>query len=83
MHWTNESVLRFAGGRDPVVAIEEAARNQVLAALDAGWQGPPFNPIKLADMRGIPVEADADVRDARTVARRGGLRIQFNPTHAR
>ncbi|MFC0389706.1 ImmA/IrrE family metallo-endopeptidase [Muricoccus vinaceus] len=81
--WTNASVLRFAGDRDPVEAIEEAAREGVLAALDAGWKGPPFNPIALADIRGIPVEANADVRDARTVAAGGHIRIQFNPTQPR
>lgn len=81
--WTNASVLRFAGDRDPVAAIEEAAREGVLAALDAGWKGPPFNPIALADIRGIPVEANADVRDARTVATGDQVRIQFNPTQPR
>ncbi len=81
--WTNASVLRFAGDRDPVEAIEEAARAQVLAALDAGWKGPPFNPIALADIRGIPVEANADVWDARTVSAGDHLRIQFNPTQPR
>ncbi len=83
INWTNASVLRFAGDRDPVEAIEEAARAEVLAALDAGWTGPPFNPIALADIRGIPVEANADVRDARTVAAGDRLRIQFNPTQPR
>lgn len=81
--WTNASVLRFAGNRDPVEAIEEAARAEVLAALDAGWKGPPFNPIALADIRGIPVEANADVRDARTVTAGDRLWIQFNPTQPR
>jgi len=83
INWTNASVLGFAGDRDPVEAIEAAARAEVLAALDAGWKGPPFNPIALADIRGIPVEANADVRDARTVTAGDGLRIQFNPTQPR
>ena len=83
INWTNASVLRFAGDRDPVEAIEEAARAEVLAAIDAGWKGPPFNPIALADIRGIPVEANADVRDARTVAVGNCLRIQFSPTQPR
>lgn len=81
--WTNASVLGFAQGRDPVVAIEEAARAQVLGAMDAGWQGPPFNPLALADLLGIPIEADADVRDARAVPDNGGVKIQFNPTQPR
>ena len=81
--WTNSSVLRFANGRNPIDAIEHTARNQVLVAMDAGWQGPPFSPIALAGIKGIPVEANADVRDARTVAIEGTLRIQFNPTQPR
>lgn len=83
INWTNRSVLQFANGRDPIDAIEQAARNQVLVAIDAGWQGPPFSPIALAGIKGIPVEANADVRDARTVALEGTLRIQFNPTQPR
>ncbi len=81
--WTNPSVLRFAGKRDPVAAIEAAARDQVLRAMDAGWKGPPFNPIGLADLRGIAVEASGDVRDARTVPSGDSVRIQFNPSQPR
>lgn len=83
INWTNPSVLRFARGRDPVIAVEEAARDQVLRALDAGWKGPPFNPIGLADLRGISVEASGDVRDARTVPNGDTMRIQFNPSQSR
>lgn len=83
INWTNASVLQFAQGRDPVAAIEEAARAQVLQALDAGWEGPPFNPLILADIKGIPVEASADVKDARTVPGGSGVKIQFNPTQPR
>lgn len=81
--WTNASVLRFANGRDPVAAVEDAARKQVLKALDAGWKGPPFNPLGLADIQGIPVEASAEVKDARTVPIGNGVKIQFNPTQPR
>lgn len=81
--WTNESVLRFAGGGNPVATIERKARELVLKARDAGWQGPPFNPLFLADFLGIPVEASANVPDARTVSATTGLRIQFNPTQPR
>jgi hypothetical protein len=59
------------------------ARELVLRARDRGWQGPQFNPIAIAELLKIPVEATADVADARTVATTQGLRIQFNPTQPR
>lgn len=83
INWTNESVLRFAGQADPVAKVEETARACVLKALDAGWSGPPFNPLFLADQLRIPVEANSQVRDARAVPDNGGVRIQFNPTQPR
>jgi hypothetical protein len=81
--WTNKSVLRFAGQEDPIAKVEQAARACVLKALDAGWSGPPFNPLFLADQLRIPVEANSQVRDARAVPDNGGVRIQFNPTQPR
>jgi len=83
INWTNLSVLRFAGNEDPVAKVEQTARTCVLKALDAGWSGPPFNPLFLADQLRIPVEANAQVRDARAVPDNGGVRIQFNPTQPR
>jgi O-acetyl-ADP-ribose deacetylase (regulator of RNase III) len=81
--WTNKSVVSFAGADDPVVLIEKKARDLVLRARDAGWNGPPFNPIGIADLLKIPVEANAEVPDARTMPTKDGLKIQFNPTQAR
>lgn len=83
MLWTNRSVLRFAGNSDPISLIEAKARELVLRARDAGWAGPPFNPLAIADLLNIPVEANSDVTDARTVARDGGVKIEFNPTKPR
>ncbi len=82
--WTNESVLAFAGEVDPVTAIEVRARSAVLAALDRGWNGPPFDPIRLADLLNLNVEARADIPDARTILGLDGQPlIQFNPTRPR
>ncbi len=81
--WTNKSVLRFAGKSDPIGLIEEKARELVLRARDAGWSGPPYNPIAIADLLNIPVEASGDVADARTVATESGIKIEFNPTRPR
>jgi O-acetyl-ADP-ribose deacetylase (regulator of RNase III) len=84
MHWTNRSVVRFAAGEDdPVALIEQKARELVLRARDAGWEGPPFNPLAIAKLLNIGAEANADVIDARTISNEKGLSIQFNPTQPR
>src|SRR6266852_6798725 len=84
MQWTNRSVVRFAAGEDdPVGLIERKARELVLRARDAGWEGPPFNPLAIAKLLNIPAEANGDVIDARTISNENGLRIQFNPTQPR
>lgn len=83
--WTNESVLRFAGLRDPVEAIVARAREIVMTAMDAGWSGPPFDPLALAEnFLRVAVAANPDVPDARTVATsKDRLRIEFNPNRPR
>ena len=78
--WTNKSVLALAGREDPIAAIERKARELVLHARDKGWDGPPFNPLFIADLLKIPVTANASVADACIVATNGKLQIQFNPT---
>jgi hypothetical protein len=81
--WTNKSVLEFAGGADPILLIEAKARALVLKARDGGWSGPPYNPLAIADLLKIQVEANSDVADARTVAVGDRIRIEFNPTRPR
>lgn len=82
--WTNSSVLLFAEGADPIEAIEKKARDVALDAIDKGWEGPPFDPIRLADMLKLAVSARDEVADARTVPHgRSGLVIEFNPSRAR
>jgi len=82
--WTNPSVLRLAGGADPVETIVRRARSVVTAALDDGWSGPPYDPIELARRLGVRVVGSDDVRDARTVAGDdGSLQIEFNPSRPR
>jgi O-acetyl-ADP-ribose deacetylase (regulator of RNase III) len=83
IQWTHKSVVRMAEGDDPVAAIERKARELVLRARDAGWQGPPFSPIAIADLLRIPVEANADIADASTIPTAAGVKIQFNPTQPR
>ena len=65
--WTNKSVESFADGADPVEKIQENARDWVLKAIEAGWEGPPYNPIEIAKLMGITVEPSYDIADARTI----------------
>jgi len=84
MRWTNQSVKNFAGSHDPISHMKEHAKDIVLWALDKGWQGPPFDPLKLADLLKIPVVPSASIPDARTTpigARK--FQIEFNPTRPR
>jgi hypothetical protein len=82
--WTNTSVRLFAGENDPLEVIQKRAREIVLRAMDQGWSGPPFDPIALSGLLGIPVSPRADIRDARTVpAGESGLCIEYNPTRPR
>jgi hypothetical protein len=71
--WTNPSVLAFARGRDPVEAISDLAQHVVLAAVDSGWEGPPFDPFELADLLGVPLAARQGLSDARTVPHEGAV----------
>jgi len=78
--WTNASVLKFAEGRDPVKVVVQFARDIVLDAIDKGWSGPPFDPMKLADLRGLRTSPRGDIRDARTVlAGHDRVLIEYNP----
>lgn len=78
--WTNTSVLSFAAGRDPIRTVVQVARDVVLEAIDRGWPGPPFDPMKLADLQGLLIAPRGDIRDARTVpADNNRLLIEYNP----
>jgi len=78
--WTNSSVIKFAEGRDPVQMVVQVARDIVLEAIDRGWSGTPFDPMKLADLRGLAISPRGDIRDARTVpAGHNRFLIEYNP----
>ena len=83
-YWTNPSVLQFAGDADPFNLITEKAKEVVLKAIQDGWQGPPFDPFKLASLLQISTIPREDVLDARilpTGSQR--LQIEFNPNRPR
>lgn len=83
INWTNASVRAFAKNADPLAAIQEAARALVLKAREKGWEGPPFNPLRIADMLEVQIEANSSVADARLVATKSGPKIEFNPQQPR
>ena len=76
-------MTQFAKGRDPVAAMLERAQGVAVAAIDAGWKGPPFDPFSLGAYLGIEITANEDVKDARTIPTADGLRIEFNPSRPR
>jgi len=77
-------LLDAAGEKDPVRAITLKARELALSAMDRGWGGPPFDPLRLADLLGILVSPRHDLRDARTLPVSGGKTlIEFNPNRSR
>lgn len=78
--WKSASVVKMAGGADPVGAISDKARRMILDAMDDGWAGPPYDPILLAARRGIRVEPNESILDARLVPEGGGSAvIEYNP----
>lgn len=83
INWTNPSVKAFAKNADPLAAIQEAARSLVLKARENGWEGPPFNPLHIAEMLEVKIEANSSVADARLVATESGPKIEFNPQQPR
>ncbi|MGB3870862.1 MAG: ImmA/IrrE family metallo-endopeptidase [Flavobacteriales bacterium] len=71
--WSHPSVvtlLRAQGAdanADAVNIVKSMARQVVLDAYTAGWSGPPFNLIDLAQMRDIEVVPNEVVLDARII----------------
>lgn len=82
--WTNASVRLLASEGDPVEVITSRARAIVVNALDAGWAGPPFDPVELATRHlRLQVTPTDDVREARTVPAGQSARIEYNPNRPR
>jgi len=83
IRWTNASVLALAGEQDPIAVIERLAREKILEAMDAGYAGPPFDPIRLAESMQIAVEPNSSIAEARTISLGNKLKIQFNPSQSK
>lgn len=82
MKWTNPSVLSLAESPDPVDAIQRAARNLVLNAIEKGWSGPPFDPFDLASILNVRIVPSQEIPDAMLTPESRGYRIDFNPNQS-
>jgi len=81
--WRNASVLRLSGDADPLEVATRLARESVFKAFEAGWGGPPFDPMKLADLMGIHLRTSGNVRDARLLCEEKRVVIEYNPARPR
>jgi len=78
-YWTNKSVLAFAGAEHPIEKIRQRARTLVLEAIEKGWEGPPFDPFRLAELLRMEIVPSQEVFEARTVPSGSKFRIEYNP----
>ncbi len=83
MDWTNPSVQQLAAKADPIDAIQNAARQLVLNAIEQGWTGPPFDPFDLAQILNVRAVPSQDVLDASLTPEGRGYRIDYNPNQSR
>jgi|ERR1035437_383382 hypothetical protein len=84
LDWTHPSARLLSQYGDPADIVVERARQLVFEAIEAGWDGPPFDPMRLAELRGIEVLPRQDVIDARIdLGKNDRLQIDFNPSQPR
>lgn len=78
--WTNKSICRLAPQSNPIQVLMDKIRAAILAAIDEGWYGPPFDPLALAKYLKLDLSPNSDIDDARIVpAGSSQLRIEYNP----
>src|ERR1700677_5076332 len=86
--WTHKSVralIRSGGGGDPVEIIRSKSKAVVSWAKNLGWEGPPYDPLKLASLRGIRSQQSAGLFSAEaqlTPMDGQQLLLEFNPDRA-
>lgn len=79
--WSNSSVTTFAQGSDPVQKMIHVALSVALEAIQNGWEGPPFDPFRLAEHLKIKIVPCENVTDARTVPIGSDrIQIEYNPS---
>jgi hypothetical protein len=83
LSWNHSSVVRFLkenNSDDPVLTIREKTRDLVSRAFDAGWTGPPFDPLKLAAILNLEVLPNDAISEAQLLPIPDqGARIEYNP----
>jgi Zn-dependent peptidase ImmA (M78 family) len=83
MTWNNNSVqnlINTSSESNPIDTIRELARALVIDAYNKGWEGPPFDPIKLAQILGIRVLPNESILDARIYSNLDEtFIIEYNP----
>jgi Zn-dependent peptidase ImmA (M78 family) len=83
MKWKNESIktlIESSFEKDPVELIRERARELVIKAFNIGWEGPPFDPIKLAEILGYKIMPNEAILDARILPDgKSSFIIEYNP----
>jgi IrrE N-terminal-like domain len=80
--WRNKSVLRLieeSQNIDPIGIIRNKTRDLVLQAFEKGWDGPPFDPFKLARLLNISISPNESIFEARILAVNGKFIIEYNP----
>lgn len=80
--WSHKSVIRLiqeSENSDPINEIKKRARSLVLRAFEKGWQGPPYDPVQLAELLGIGIIPSDSVLDAQIVPQKRGYQIRYNP----
>ena len=87
-NWQHKSVralMRAAGGGNPVDIIRVKAQRLVAEAKAINWVGPPYDPVKLASLRGIRVKRSSELFTAEaqlTPLDNRQLLLEFNPDRA-
>lgn len=80
--WNNKSVLnliRENQNSDPIDIIRQKTREIVLKAFEKGWDGPPFDPFKLARLMNINIVPNESIADARILIVNEKFQIEYNP----
>src|SRR5258706_3381805 len=80
--WKNKSVLSLIqehNNPDPGEIMRQKTREMVLGAFEKGWNGPPFDPFKLARLFNINIAPNESIYDARILIVNDKFQIEYNP----
>jgi O-acetyl-ADP-ribose deacetylase (regulator of RNase III) len=81
--WYNKSInqlLQDEDEADPIKIVRRKTRELILYGYNLGWSGPPFDPIKLAQILKIELQPNELIPDARLIPTKGKkYTIEYNP----